>query len=168
MYNVIKLKFTVIASCGAYIVTFSSKQYLIHGKTENNKSCEGNGSWFYKKKPDNDKRGEKPKAPQKYQVLLVSFSTFLKGSQHTAWTRIQSTAGRHSPIVQSFALFTCHTPAAGTGLWTTASSSKTPTDGTKRSFILWAHCTWCKTKLLRRQSDLIFTDWPDGENYCLM
>lgn len=46
MYNVIKLKFTVIASCGAYIVTFSSKQYLIHGKTENNKSCEGNGSWF--------------------------------------------------------------------------------------------------------------------------
>lgn len=36
------------------------------------------------KKPDNDKRGEKPKAPQRYQVLLVSFSAFLKGSQRTA------------------------------------------------------------------------------------
>lgn len=41
MYNIIKLKFTVIASCGANIVILSSKQYLIHRKIENNNSCEG-------------------------------------------------------------------------------------------------------------------------------
>lgn len=80
------------------------------------------------KKLYNDKKEEKPKPPQKYKVFSVSFRAFLKGSQCAAWTRNQSMAGSQSPIVQSFALFTCHTQAAGTGLWTISRSSKTTTE----------------------------------------
>lgn len=67
------------------------------------------------KKPNNDKKGKSPKPPQKYKEFSASFSALLKGSQCTASTTNQSMAGSQSPIVQSFALFTCHTQAPGTG-----------------------------------------------------
>lgn len=55
-------------------------------------------------------------------------SEFLKGSQ---WCLNQSMAGSPSPIVQSFALFTCHTPAAGTGSEPFPAAAKQPRNGTK-------------------------------------
>lgn len=57
MYNIINLKFTVIASCGANIVILSSKQYLIHRRLKTTTR----GAWFWKKKKIKQQENHKKK-----------------------------------------------------------------------------------------------------------
>lgn len=104
-----------------------------------------------KSKKKTTKEGKKPKPPQKYKVLPVSFSRFLKGSQ---WTTNQSVAGSQSPIVQSFALFTCHTPAAGTRLWTISSSSQTATERNQELICSLGWQNWVQNK------NAVTAEWP--------
>lgn len=72
MYNIIKLKFTVIASFGANTVILSSKQYLIHRKTEYDSSCDGTGLDSKSKKLNNNHQKKNPNQPQttKLQDIL--------------------------------------------------------------------------------------------------
>lgn len=102
MYNIINLKFTVIASCGANIVILSSKQYLIHRRLKTTTR----GAWFWKKKKNKTTRKPQKKAPQKYKMFSVSCSAFLKGSHLN-----QLMASSQRPTVRGFALFGCHTLA---------------------------------------------------------
>lgn len=106
------------------------------------------------KKTNNDKKGKIPKPPQKYKVFSASFSALLKGSQCAAWTTNQSMAGSQSSIVQSFALFTCHTQAAGTGLWTISRSSKTTMEQDQGLIYSLGLLYWVQNK------NAVTAEWP--------
>lgn len=116
MYN-IQLKFTVIASCGATIVTVSPKQYLIHRKIENNNSCEGT------ELDSHSKKGNKtPRYPVSCSCIFKGLSVCSLEGGINSWPAVKDRL-----FWACFDLSNCHTHAAsfiGTEGWSIYRSSK--------------------------------------------
>lgn len=84
MYNIINLKFTVIASCGANIVILSSKQYLIHRRLKTTTR----GAWFWKKKKNKkNTKKRRHKNTRCSQLVAVHFWRSLSVLPWINWWR---------------------------------------------------------------------------------